>query len=880
MLKALHRVPTRYPKAILTVILALTVAAGYAMKRLHFETDARVYFPKGHPAIAYDELVADVFHVKDSIIIAVENENGIYNPETLSRIWRITDKVSELPGVLAQRKVDIASLSTATAFIGTADSLQTVPLMESPNPDAAQIERMKKLIYDNPELFVGNLVSKDGKAAMIRIKLKEGIQHRYSSYFAVKGILMGEIGGGAGGGSGDWQKWQQGGQGQGGVQGQTGTGPTAQVETASNHRQQDANNTDDAKPDAGKDQAGSTRDANQGAGGWKGQGAWKGGSSGWSSWNQDLVSLKASNGDHFYMAGRPVIEVTSGQHALADLAVMVPLLIVAIIVVLFLMFRNVRGVVLPLAVVVITVIWTMGFMAALNVPLYTISTMMPVILVAVGIGCALHILSHYQDIVVVDPQRDRRDIVDQVMSELSMPLFITTATTAVGFLSLLWAEMPPFRVFGAFTAIGVAFCWLISITLVPAALSLMRPHVAGYLARRRNMRVHAESSLLARVLVRVASGLMAYRAIAAVIIIAVVAVVGYGGSRLYVDSSWIADFKKTSEVIVSNDALNKAFNGTIFLNVVVDGHHPDSLKSPELLNRMQDLVKHTEGLEYVGGSVSLLDFIKTTNKTLHEQDPAHYVLPQTRQEIGEILFLLSVSGRPELLDEVVNYDYSQANLTFAIKTDHTQKLKAIIDSVKDYAAREFAGLDVDINTAGSANNSYVWAQLLINSQIMSILLSKIGILLMAVIMFRSFAAGLHTVIPVTATTILVGGAAGWLGIPLDVSTVLAAGVAIGVGVDYAVHYVSRYALERSRGLDEHAAVVAAMRSVGKPIVFNATVVAAGFLILGFSQFPPHIKLGLFVATYMAVSCLAALIILPVTFAFSHPRFKGATDEEP
>jgi predicted RND superfamily exporter protein len=347
-----------------------------------------------------------------------------------------------------------------------------------------------------------------------------------------------------------------------------------------------------------------------------------------------------------------------------------------------------------------------------------------------------------------------------------------------------------------------------------------------------------------------------------------------------VDSSWIADFKKDTEVVISNDVLNKEFNGTIFLNVVIDGHHADSLKSPELLNRVQDLVAYTEGLPYVGGSVSLLDFIKTTNKTLHEQDQAYYKLPQTRQEIGEILFLLSVSGRPELLDEVVNYDYSQTNITFAIKTDHTQNLKAIIDAVRGYAAKEFTNVDVDINTAGSANNSFVWAQLLINSQIGSVLSSKILIFLVAVILFRSLAAGIHTVIPITASTVLVAGAAGWLGIPLDVSTVLAAGIAIGVGVDYSVHYISRYAFERSRGMDERAAVLASMRSVGKPIVFNAVVVAAGFMILGLSQFPPHIKLGYFVATYMVVACVAALVILPVTFAFFHPKLRGAAEDEP
>lgn len=831
MLNRLYYIATEFPKSMLLGVLLVTVLAAMAAPGLKWETDARVYFPKGHPAIQYDELVADTFHVKDSIIIAILNEDGVFNPETIARVARLTDKVADLPGVLVQRRVDVASLASATAFLGDEDTLMNVALLETPEPGEAEVERLKELVYDNADLFVGNLVSQDGKATMIRVKLKEGIEHRYQSYFQVRAMLMEELHGSP---SGAW-----------------------------------------------KDGAGGGGQWGGSEGGWSGGGQEWGKSEGewgqWSSWNQDLISQVASNGDRFYMAGRPVIEVTSGQHALADLYVMIPLLIVTICATLFLLFRNLRGVLLPVGVVVVAGIWTAGAMAVAGVPMYTISTMLPVILIAVGIADALHILSHYQDLVIEDAQRDVRGLVRQLMEELGAPLLITTLTTAVGFLSLWWAEMPPFKVFGVFTALGIVFCWLASVTMVPAALSLMRPHVSGYLARRRSLRVRRENGALASVLVGMADRLMNRRGVVTVLLLAVIAAIGVGAQRLYVDSSWVGDFKDDSEVVVSNNLLNDKFDGTIFLNVVIDGIQADALKSPVLLKRIEDLIAHVEGMEHVGGSISLVDFIKSTNKSLHAGDPAYNVLPETRREIGEYLFLLSVSGRPELLDEVVNYDYSQANITFAINTDHTQVLRSIIDETRAWAAREFSDLEVSVNFAGSANNSYVWADLLIDSQVLAILLSKIGILLMAMLLYRSFTAGLVTVLPITITTLVVAGAGGWFDIPMDVSTVLAAGIAIGVGVDYTIHYLSRYALERRRGGDERQAVLGAMRSVGKPIVFNATVVTAGFLVLALSQFPPHIKLGYFVAAYMVVACAAALVVLPLAFSYFRPRFSGVVD---
>lgn len=835
MLKRLSHLPIRFPRVSVFLILALTVVAVLQLGNLRWETDARVYFPPGHPAIEFDELVADVFHVKDAVIVAIFNEDGIYNPETLSRVVRITDKASQLPGALAQRRVDVASLASATVFVGTDDELQNIPLLETDAPTEADVERLRRLVEDNASLFVGNLVSADGKATMIRVKLKEGIEHRYQSYFQVRAMIMEELAGDASttwGGNDSW----------GGGWGGSGWDGEGEEQT--------------------------TADSESEWGDWGGD---------WEAWNRALYDQVTDNGDRFFMAGRPVIEVTSGQHALADLRIMIPLLALAISAMLFVLFRTLRGVLLPLSVVVIALVWTAGVMAGLGIPLYTISTMLPVILIAVGIADALHILTHYEDLVVADAQRPAPTLVRALMDDLNLPLMITTLTTAVGFLSLWWAEMPPFRIFGVFTALGIIFCWLVSVVFLPAVLSMLRPHVAGYLAQRRALRVHNETGLLARGLVGAATALMHRRGLVTAVVAGLVLLFGLGAQRLHVDSSWLGDFLDDSEVVVSNDLLNDRFDGTIFLNVVVDGGRPDALKAPGLLQRLEGMTQHVESLDHVGGSVSVIDFLKTANRSLNANDPAFEVLPETQAEIGEFLFLLSVSGRPELLDEVVNYDYSVANFTFAINTDHTQILKSIIDDTRTWVERELAGFDVDVNYAGSANNSYVWADMLINSQLLAIVLSKVGILLMAALLYGSLAAGILTIIPISIATAIVGGGAGWLDIPMDVSTVLAAGVAIGVGVDYTVHYVSRYILERRRGRSEPDAVLGAMRSVGKPIVFNAVVVTAGFLILGLSRFPPHIKLGYFVAVYMVVASVVALVVLPVALSWLRPRLWRRAD---
>ncbi len=815
MLNRLYAAVTNSPKSVMLVIAAITVFFAFQLPKLHWETDARVYLPKGHAAILYDERVDEVFGVKDAVIIGIVNEKeGIFNPKTLARIARITEKISALPGVIAYRTIDVASLSTATVFTGTESELSTQRLMETAPTDQAGIERLKNVVYGNSDLFVGNIVSKDGTGAMIRAKLKEGIANRYQTYWQIKGILAAEQGGGAWSGQAGGGNWQQG-----------------------------------KWPEGG------------------GQSQWP---------QQDKASAKSDkaadkDADVFYMAGRPVIEVSSGFYAMQDMKVMIPLLIVAIMAVLFFVFKTLRGVLLPLFIMAAGIIWTMGSMAVLNVPLYTISTMLPVILVAVAIGNAVHLLTNYYDNVLNDPHREAKVIVGQMLEELGPPLITTSLTTAIGFLSLWFSEMPPFKIFGLFTVLGIVYCWLLSVTFLPAALCLLKPKVGGYLAKRRAMRVHAEQDRITRMLVGWGEIILKNKKGVSLALIAVTVLGVYGATLLRVDSSWMSDFKKDSEVALSNDMLNKKFDGTIFLNVVVEGKHKDALKSLALLKKIEALQAKVESLPYVGDSLSVVDYLKSMNKTLHADAPQYNVLPASEAEVAEDLFLFSISGQPELLNEVIDYDYRQANVTFFVKTDHTGDLKVIIDGVNDFVKKEMPGLDVKVNLAGSANNSYIWAELLIKGQAMAIVLSKLGIFLLAALLFRSFSMGLVTIIPVTLATVLIAGCAGFMGIPIDVSTMLATGVAIGVGVDYAIHYMFRYRREQQKENDQRMATLGTLRSVGKTIVFNAMIVTVGFLVLFFSQFPPNQKLGYFVAAYMVVSCLAALMALPLVFSYLNPR---------
>jgi len=816
-----------YPKVIIIAMMLFTLFCALQLDKLGWETDARVYLPKDHHAIIYDEIVADTFGVKNAIMIAVVNEErGVYNAETLKRITRITEKVSKLPGVSANRVIDVMSISTASAFVGDDESLGAERIMEKLPGTPKELEELRHSIEKNADLFVGNIISEDSKVAIIRAKLKEGIDNRYSTYWAIKAMLDNERG---------------------------------LDSTWSNGWSDSSGWNDDDVDNNGKIDAKS------------GQDSWPAGME-----PDNLVKVISAdeNGDLLYMAGRPVIEVSSGLSALKDIQVMIPLLLLTLGAMLFLFYRTWRGVFIPMLVIICAVIWTMGTMAFLNIPMYTISTMLPVILVAVGIGDSMHVMSRYYDHVLKNPYGKSSEIVSGVMVQLAPPLITTTITTVIGFLALMFSEMPPFKVFGIFTVIGIVYCWLLSVLLAPSILTVLKPKVGDYLKKKRSLRVHHEDGGVGRLLVGWGHFTIHNSKLIVMVAMVIFIVAAYGASKMYVNSSWMSDFSKESEVSIANDLINARMDGSIFLNVVVEGSGSGALKSPALLRKIEGMQRHVENHALVGDSISIVDYLKSVNKNLNNGNEKYDRMPETEAEVNEFLYLLSISGRPDELDEVIDYDYRQANISFLIKTDETQYLKEIVKKVNDYVSQEMADFDVKVNMAGSANNSYIWADLLIDSQIMAVLISKIGILIIAILLFRSVIMGFLTVIPVTVATLITAGGIGILGIPLDVSTALAAGVAIGVGVDYAVHYLYKYKFERQRALGHEAATIETMRSVGKTVVYNAAVVAVGFMILLASQFPPHIKLGAFVSTYMIISCVAALILLPLLLTMIKTGLKG------
>jgi predicted RND superfamily exporter protein len=252
-------------------------------------------------------------------------------------------------------------------------------------------------------------------------------------------------------------------------------------------------------------------------------------------------------------------------------------------------------------------------------------------------------------------------------------------------------------------------------------------------------------------------------------------------------------------------------------------------------------------------------------------DPAHYPA-QTREELSNLIaqYLLLYSGElDEFADDAL--EPRQARMRVQLRTTGNIFTQQLIPEIEAFVAQEFPpGYTVEI--AGIALVEQAITELITGAQVRSIAVSIVLVFLIVAITFRSLVAGLYGVIPLALTLLVNFGVMGFAGIKLDITTAMVASIAIGIGIDYTIHFLSSYHIERRRSASLEDVELRVLSTTGKAIVFNAVSVAAGFAVLVFSQFNPLAFMGALIALTMLTSSIASMTLLPVLLDVFKPKF--------
>lgn len=533
-------------------------------------------------------------------------------------------------------------------------------------------------------------------------------------------------------------------------------------------------------------------------------------------------------------------------------------------------FRRPIGVLGPIAVVTVSGVATVGFIGALGWPLDMFFSMMPTLLIAIGVANAVHIISAFTRRMEIQP--DRREALRDTLRLVGPPCFLTSVTTAIGFGAMAVSPIVTLGRLAVYAAFGVLATFFFSITVLVVMLAWGRRH--GDTGSAGGSAAKDRPSSLERGLSRVADFTIRRRRAIIGVAAAILALSVLGATRLVVDSNFLTDLSASVPVRNATLLVDDVMGGTMSYVYLFDTGTPDGIKEPAVLAEIERLqAEAARHADVVGKTYSIVDLLKDINQTFHDGDPAWHVLPDSRELVAQYLVVYEMSGGGELFD-YVSRDMSRASLALRCKWVNTARIEGMLAEMDAYLDTH----PIEGATLSRSGIAALWVQLMdyiTSSQIRGFGIALLAITIVLCALLRSVTTGLIAMVPNVVPVAVTLGVMGWAGIPLDYTTVLIAPVAIGIAVDDTMHLMTRLRVELTARGDYEAALRAALRDVGRPLVITSVVLVLGFLVNLASQTIPQRYFGILLGSTIGMALACDFLLLPALVLWLRPLGRGA-----
>ncbi len=838
-----------HPKTVTGIMVALTLIIGSLISLVQVDTDPENMLPANEDVRVFHNNIKQEFDLQDIVVLGVvdeENEYGAFTPSTLQHVHELTELVKTLSD---EHDPELHVVGKNLIAPGTVDAIEQAGLgqvrfewlMKEPPTTQEEALRVRDLALDNP-LLRGTMVSEDGMALAIYIPISE----KKFAYQVREALLE-------------------------------------KIESFDTH-------------------------------------------------------------EEYHITGLPVAEDTFGVEMFIQMAISAPLAMGAIFVLMLVFFKNVKLIVSPMIVAMVSVIITMGLMIGTGHTVHIMSSMIPIFLMPIAVVDSVHILSEFFDL--YQKTRNRKETLKQVMHHLYKPMLFTSITSATGFASLALAPIPPVQVFGIFVAFGILLAWFLTIVFVPAYIAMMSEETLNNFGLTPANEAHEHESFIARHLHWI--GTMTYKRSKAIIGVAsiLIAVSAYGMSQIVINDNPVNWFEDNHEIRVADKVLNSHFGGTYEAFLVLEGaeveqptvseiqqkataivsemfadapevqslaagivsatndnastadeavafiadefeyeaddaedQHYDmwldaadavaslsgagqTFKQPEVLAYIEKLQQHLISTGEVGKSNSVTDIVKKVHQELFEGDSSYYSIPQTSDAVAQTLISFQNSHKPQDLFHLVTPSYDKANIWVQLKQGDNLVMEHTLESVDEFFATNPAPAGITHKWAGLTYLNVVWQDKMVTGMFESFISSFVVVLILMSILFRSVLWGLLAMIPLTATIAIIYGIVGFVGKDYDMPIAVLSSLSLGLAVDFAIHFLQRSREAYKEKGSWKDAVGVMFEEPARAITRNVIVVAVGFMPLLLAPLMPYKTVGFFLASIMAVSGLATMLILP------------------
>ena len=581
--------------------------------------------------------------------------------------------------------------------------------------------------------------------------------------------------------------------------------------------------------------------------------------------NADLTKIIASPpaGILVAEAGEPVVLDHLSQAMTQDMPVLIPIMLLVLVLILFFCFRTAQGVVFPLLLTILAIIWSFGLMGFLGVPLTAIGSMIPILLIAIVSAYGIHQLNHFYE----DPQPDKFVALHHNARSVGLAILLSGLTVMIGFGSMVMLDFQPIRNFGVFTAFGDLIGVLAALYVLPALLMVGKP--------QKKVRTVVSEDEKHDVIAHLLHGLKALgrRHPGRVLVLVGLGTFLVGGGALLVKSDLdeLSFFQPHDTIRVADRLMNEKMAGTKSLEVILDSDtrdplsrqgNPDqivSLATPAVLKKLDQFsVDLRAKFPQVRKVNSYSDVLKKMNQVMNGGGAGFYAIPDDEALVAQYLEIFSGDTKALMTS---NRDKLRIMVSMNSGTqDAIHQIALYAESYFDKAFRDQNHVQVQV--AGAQAITYVANQTLNKGNLESITACLIIVFVLLVVVLRNVRMTLISVIPIVLCLAVNFGYMGYTGMPLNTATSLVSSIGIGIGIDFLIHFITWYRRELLVDRNILAAVDRTILHKGRAILYNLFVIVGGFLVLVGSSMGPMRDFGLLTALCLTVTAAGSLVVVP------------------
>ena len=581
-----------------------------------------------------------------------------------------------------------------------------------------------------------------------------------------------------------------------------------------------------------------------------------------------------------YRSGMPYIRTVTMKLIQQELFMFVVLSMLIAAFIMFLFFRSFRVVISSLAVVVVSIIWVMGFISILGYKITILTGVIPSLIVIIAIENCIYILNKYH--LEYTNHGNKVRALSRTIRRIGFASLMTNTATALGFAAFILVNNKMFSEFGLVTSVNIMLEFLLSITLFPIFISFMKP------PKERHTK-HLDSRFFNGITETVVKLITHHRPKIYIATLLIVLVSVFGLTKMKTSGKVVDDLDFDDPINVDLRYFETNFGGVMPFEISIDTRKPNGVLQLATLRKANELQEYISQFPEFSKPISLTEMVKFARQAFYFGEPSQYKLPG-EMEKNFILTYLPEPGNGNPLKPYIDSTMQITRVTYQVVDLGTKDMEALLEKVKPGIDSIFSPDKYDVTLTG---NSIVYAKgtdFLIRNLFESVAIAVALISLLMALMFRSVRMIVVSMVPNLIPLLVTAAIMGYSGIPLKPSTLIVFSIALGISVDNAIQYLARYRHDlKASNMNIAASAVNALREASFSMIYTSIVLVLGFIVFTVSDFGGTKALGILISTTLFVAMFFNMVVLPsllmtldkyaVTKAFTEDAIIEMYDEE-